>query len=222
MSPAKKSATKAPMTLESLIAEAPTAVEQPTLERPDGEPFAEPVILELLVAYLCWESSTERAGASAKKLAASVVDVNELRVCLEDELAELFGTQDRFGHERAARLIATLHDVFDKQHKMSLASLQAMPKREARAFLDDLKSIPPYVASRVALRALGAHAVPCDQRLLTLLHRHGIGEDLPDVSVATAWLERQIRASDSAAAHDAFEALVENEPAPKRTNKRGS
>lgn len=221
MSPSKRTATKNGTTIESLVESAPEPLEPVALVREDGEPFAEPILHELIVSYLVWETGTTNARESAAQITRSFVDINELRVSLEEELAALVPGPGKFAYERARRMLSTLQDVFHKQHAMSLAELAGKPKREARAFLESLDSIPSYVSSRVALRSLGVHAVPCDARLLDLLQSQEIATEHNAADAAGSWLERQIRASESARAHEAFEALTDWSGGSKSTKRGG-
>ena len=123
-------------------------------------------------------STTPRPAASAAQEALAAlqdefVDYNEMRIGMSDELAELLPKRYPLAGERCQRLRAALNTVFQREHRLSLASLAESPKRESRAYLDSLEGITPFVASRVTLLGLGAHAFPVDQRLVAVLAEGG-------------------------------------------------
>ncbi|MEO0511777.1 MAG: hypothetical protein AAF108_02640 [Planctomycetota bacterium] len=184
------------------------AAELPELATADGEAMCEPIVMELVRSFLMWEAGATAASSAISALCGEVVDLNELRVCFEQELVEVVGIDDEFAVERVSRCVTALNWVFVEHHSVSLASVGAMGKLEARAYLRAIDGVPPYVASRVALVGLGAHAVPVDGRLLSVLASDGLVPDGLDEEQASSWLERQIRAGDGRAAFAAFEALA--------------
>lgn len=159
---------------------------------------ADPVLHELVYSMLLWEATPSQALNALKRLLGAVVDYNELRICMPDEIAGLLGPRYPLVEERAARLKAALHHVYNLEHEVTLARLPGLSKREARAYLDALEGVPPFVAARVTLVALGGHAAPLDQRLYDLLVAHGAIDEEPDLPSAASKLERAVRASDSA------------------------
>lgn len=210
--------------ISKLIAGAPEPAKFPCILKADGDPIAEPVVHELVGSFLCWEAGVTFAADACERIAETFVDLNELRVSFEDEISGVLGKDDPIADERAARLRTALNSVFQRENSVSLASLVQLPKREARQYLEAIDGVPQYVAARVSLRALGAHAMPCDSRLLSLLHSEEIATEHDTPESAGSWLERQIRAGDSLGAHHAFEALLDGAGAkrPKKTSKRGA
>lgn len=196
--------------LQSLIKRLGTEADAPTSPAPrffckPDEPMTDPVCDELIWAYLVWEAGEHRAGAVASKLCESFVDLNEFRVCLTNELTGFFGQTYPRAVERSDRIRATLNDIFNREHDVSLTSLVSMNKREARAYLDSLEGIPPYVASRTFLFGLGGHAFPVDDRLLKLLVAEQALAETETIESAANWLERQVRSGDAAPAFLAIE-----------------
>jgi len=109
--------------------------------------------------------------------------------------------------------------------------------RAVREYLDTLPGCPPYVAARVALLSFGAHAMPVDDRLLTLLTKAGVFEQGTTPAEAEGWLTRQVKAGDSEEAYLALQewadgqrvtigatgakkAPVKKAPAKKTTTKK--
>lgn len=186
---------------------------RPVLETAPGESMTDAVCQELVFAYLVWEAGEKRARAVAAKLCETFVDLNEMRVCLPSELAAFFGQTYPRAAERAERMRASLNDIYDRQHAVTLVALVSMNKREARAYLESIEGIPPYVAARTLLLGLGGHAFPLDERLARVLMNENALADAGDLSAASAWLERQVRSGEAAGALAALEALCESSPA---------
>ncbi|MEO1585058.1 MAG: hypothetical protein AAFR96_10885 [Planctomycetota bacterium] len=208
--------------LESLAAEAPSPDEQPRFAPTQlvDHPFADPVLEHLLHAFLVWEAGERRAASAPAKLAARCIDANDLRICLPSEIVAALGTTYPRAGERAERIRATLNAVFDREHEVSLASLAALGKREAKQYLDTLEGIPPYVAARTALLALDCHAFPIDDRLARLLDAEGcLPDDAPSAD-AQGWIERQLRAGEAPAMFLGLEAWAADRKPPAKTTKK--
>lgn len=153
----------------------------------------------LLYSFLLWESTPKRAASAMRRLLDAVIDVNELRVAMPQEIASILngGREDPLASERAARLRASLNDLYAREHSVSLSRLETLSKREAREFLDSLEGIPAFVAARVTLHGLGGHAVPVDDMLRSRLVSVGALDESLDIDESSRWLERQIRATDA-------------------------
>ena len=173
----------------------------------------EPAVHQMLLSFLAWETGVHRAAPALKKLLSGIVDMNELRVCHPDELASMLGERYPRALERCARLRSALNDLYRREHAVTLAPLEALPKRDARAYLESLEGMPHYVAARVLLVSLGGHAVPLDERThAALAAAKAVPSDLP-LEDASSWLERHVRAEDAACAHALLEAWVAENPA---------
>ncbi len=215
--------------LEARIAEANSADEPPRPDTPrfaptliDDHAFADPILEELLYAFLVWEAGEKRAATAPAKLVAQCVDANELRICLASEIVAALGTTYPRATERAERIRATLNAIFEREHDVTLASLASTGKREARQYLDSLEGIPPYVAARTALLALECHAFPVDDRLHKLLASEQCLPEDESAESAPGWIERQIRAGEAPGMFAALERFaVDHKPAP-RTKKKAS
>lgn len=188
----------------------------PAEDRPRG---ADPITFQLVYSMLLWEASSAKATPALRRLNQSVVDYNELRVCLPYELAEVLGPRYPRVDERTERLHAVLNDVYAREHAVSLAHLAEMSKRDAKVYLETLEGATHYVTSRVLALSLGAHAVPVDSQLLARLIAEGVLNESYDVVSAGNWLERQLHAGEAAAIHAALQAWVET-PSRKRSKSR--
>lgn len=155
-----------------------------------------PLMGHLLRSFLLWESTTAKARAALKRIEAAVVDFNELRHCMPDELVRIIGERSPKVAERAMRLRTTLNRIYAREHAVCIERLTTAGKREAREYLDGLDGVPGYVAARTALLGLGAHAAPIDSRIhRRLVEAKVIGAEAA-LGDATGVLERRVRAGE--------------------------
>lgn len=187
------------------------------IEPPPAERSA---IEELVYAFLLWESSTSRADNALKRLQSAFVDLNDLRVSRPAELHAALGKTYPLLEERVARLQASLHEIYLREYEVSLDAAEALSKRDAKKYLDSLEGMVPFVAARVLLFKLGAHAVPVEQRLVDRLIEAGCLEESADVEKAQGTLERQVKADDAEKTALKLQNLAEHPP--KATRKSSS
>lgn len=181
---------------------------------------AEDPLEDFVWSYLMWESTTSKAENALKRIQSTVVDTNELRVSLPNEIIDMLGERYPLVEERAVRLRASLDDIFRREHAMSLESLKSLGKREAKQYLDSIDAAPLYVTSRVTLISLGGHAAPLDQRILDLLIAEDIFPDDITIDDASAQMMRAIKAADSAECYLLLRAWADDsDRAPKKTAK---
>ncbi len=165
---------------------------------PEG---ADPIVHELLYAFMLWEAGPKLAGAALEAIQGEFVDYNEARIGMSDEIAELLPKRYPLAQERCQRLRASLNAVFKREHALSLASLGEMSKRDSRAALDSLEGMTPFVASRVTLLGLGAHTFPVDARLVEVLAEAGACDAEEAADAVASRLERHFRAGQAAPAY---------------------
>lgn len=178
---------------------------------------ADAVIAELVRSFFICESGVAAANAALDAIHASLADYNELRICFPHELSRIVGATDPNFEQRALRLRSALNDIYRREHEISLLHLTTLSKRDGRAYLDSLDGTPPFVAARVALLALNAHAFPVDARLTSLLlAERAIPADLEPTSTAqiASWIEHQIRADDAKQAYLNIERWADQQPKP--------
>jgi len=183
------------------------------------EPGGDPID-ELVWSMLLWDAPRSKAERAHKRLVGAVVDVNDLRVCMPDEVAGLLGKSYPNVGERAERLLGALHEVYLREHAVTLAPLRDAPKREARKYLDSIAAAPQFVTARVLLLGLGAHAIPLDTRMFTGMQKANALEEDADEARAVSVLERTVKASDAPAVHAAMLAWVESQKGPKARSRR--
>lgn len=176
---------------------------------------SDPVLQELVHSFLAWEVGLSAAARSLDQIDGATADYNELRVCLPHELSRIVTMHDERFEERSLRLRSVLNDIYRREHELSLAQLLQMPKRDARAYLDSLEGMLPYVSARVCLLVLGSHAVPVDSRVAHALRAEGcIPAEMDAASHAecASWLEHHVRAEESHAFHVSLEAFLDATP----------
>lgn len=172
----------------------------------------EPLMCEFVRSMMTWESTSAKAAAVMKRFAESVVDCNELRVCLADELVRIMGERYPRVEERALRLRAALNDLYSRQHAVSLEHLATLGKREAKEYMDGLDGVPRFVSARLSLLRLDVHAAPVDGRILKRLIEAGIAEPGMTPEAAAGLLERGVRAGELGEAYRLLQAWSDQAP----------
>ncbi len=186
---------------------------------PESAPEAATSPTEVMVlSFLIWDSTTPRAVTAYKRIRERVVDFNDLRVSMPEEIVEFMGERYPNAYDRANRLRAALRHTFKREHAVCLDRLQTLGKREVRKYLRSLDGVCPYVADRVTLLCFDAHCIPVDDRLRRALSREGVCEAAIDVNELSAWLTRQVKVNEAQRAHQALQAWVDEaggRPAPR-------
>lgn len=173
---------------------------------------AEPVLCEFIRSFMLWEATTAKADAVLKRLHEAVVDFNELRICLPDELVRTMGERYPRVEERALRMRAALNEIYHRQHAVTLEPLLQMSKREAKEYLDSLEGVPRFVSSRVLLIRLAAHAAPVDGRIAKRLIEADIADAGSTPEAAAAALERKVKAGDLLEVYQLLQAWADDAP----------
>ncbi|MFO0832152.1 MAG: hypothetical protein U0637_09935 [Phycisphaerales bacterium] len=167
-------------------------------DSPDG---FDDLLHQLIFSMMLWEATTPQARQAVKRLREHFADANELRVCMADDTVQCLGERYPLARERALRLRHALHDIFTRQHVLSLAALRSMPRRDAAAFLESLDGLPLFVAQRVCIVSLDAAACPVDSRMRDNLARERIvPEDMP-AAEASRFIAQQTRAEEALATY---------------------
>jgi hypothetical protein len=177
----------------------------PSLDRtPVG---ADPLVYQLVYSMLLWEGSHDLAARCLEAVRAEVVDFNELRVCSVGEVCAMLPRDCPNRTERVDRLLTALNAVFLREHGLTLSHLGALPKREARQYLDAVPGLPQFAAARVLLVSLGGHAFPADSRIARVLAEAGVidAADAQNPDLGSR-LERAVRAADAPRVYALLEA----------------
>ncbi|MBX3386650.1 MAG: hypothetical protein KF768_08780 [Phycisphaeraceae bacterium] len=178
----------------------------------------QPVLAELVRSFLVWEAGTAKAASAIRRIEQAVVDFNDLRVCMHDEFLRLLGKSTPKTEDRAMRMRAALNDVYLREHGMTLEHLPALPKREAREYLESVEGVPRFVAARTILLALSGHAAPVDSRILRVLTEARAVPPTATTDDAAALLEKRIRAGELLEAYLLLQAQAD-EPARGETEQ---
>lgn len=210
-----KNTSESARNLTKLLKKLPAPVEP---EYPDWD---DPIAI-IVLAFMMAESTTSRAIRAYEKLKSTLVDFNELRVCMPDELAAIIGSTYPLGYERCDHLRSTLRDIFQREHATSLDRLADWNKRDIRQYVETLDGITPYVIGRLLLLGYDAHAVPVDEQLRQKLIAQGVCDEDADLAELTSWLTRQIKADDALDVHLQLQRWVERGSGRRRAAPRSS
>jgi len=173
--------------------------------KPEEPPATDPVV-QLVLSFLNWNTSTRKAEDAYDALLTEFVDINELRVSGIDQILDIIGHDYPEARPRIIRLKQALHEVFVREHALGFASALAQGKKEQRVYLDTLPGITPYVAAQVMLVSFNGHAMPVDEKLRMMLEREGCIDEGLTTADTEALLLRQVKAADALAAHMALQA----------------
>ncbi|MCZ6837352.1 MAG: hypothetical protein O7G85_16370 [Planctomycetota bacterium] len=206
--------------LTSLLKKLPTS-------EPPVFPDADDPVAVLLMSFLLWETTTEKALGAYQKIVDQIVDFNDLRVCMPLEVMEMIGVRYPKAQERCERIRASLRDIFLREHTVNLDSLKSMGKREIKKYIDLLNGMTPYVSNRVQLLSYEVHGIPVDEQLFLALVSEGVADSGQSVTDLSNWLARQIKSEDGLKTHIAFQQWVESDrgksqSASKTASKSGS
>lgn len=162
-------------------------------------------IAELVFSFLMWNATAKQADTAFGKIMAQVVDLNELRISLTNEIIEMIGVRYPDANTRVIRMLQSMMEIYEREYDYKMSSVPARNKREQREYLDTLPGMTPFVAARVSLLSFGAHAMPVDDRLLTLLIKADVFEEGTTPADAESWLTRQVKAGDAMEAYLALQ-----------------
>ena len=162
-------------------------------------------LVELLIESFMMADATDEQGTNAfEKLMRGSVDVNDLRVMLVKEQVSLIGVRYPLAQDRCTLMRRTLMDIYKREHKVSLERLRNLAKKEAKAYVEGLAGITPFVAARTLLLGLQIHAVPVDQATVDVLAEAEVLGDAGEPVEVAALLGRHVLAEDALDAHAAL------------------
>jgi hypothetical protein len=181
----------------------------------------EHILCEFIRSFLLWEATGARAAAAIRRLEQGLVDFNELRVCMPDELARLLGKTYPRCEERCLRLRTALNAIYAREHRVTLEHLARMSKRETKEYLESIEGVPRFVSARVQLLALSGHAAPIDGRIhRRLIDAEVVGADsTPDE--AAGQLEKRVRAGEMLETYALLQAFADQTPEPSPDRREG-
>ena len=166
---------------------------------------------QLIYAVLSEDNSPTRAKTAMTRLLANTIDYNDLRVSTPTELASIIESDIFNAVERTSVLIEILGAIYSRENCVALNKSKTRNRRDARAYLEGLSGMTPYVLSGTMLWAFDEHAIPLDEQTLTVLKKEGLVD--PDATTAEAqgFLRRHISAGDA----KLFTALLKRHAAQK-------
>jgi hypothetical protein len=115
----------------------------------------------------------------------------------------------------------TLMDIYKREHKVSLERLRNLSKKEAKAYIEGLAGITPFVAARTLLLGLSIHAVPVDQATVDVLSEAEVLTDASEPVEVAALLSRHVLAEDALEAHAALRKATDRFLASGRVPRLG-
>jgi hypothetical protein len=163
----------------------------------------------LIHSWMLWEASTEHATAAMSKLMEARVDVNEIRVSLPHELAPVIGKRYPRLEERLGGLKRSLHAIYLRRHEISLDYVREKGKRDAKAEIESLDGMNPFVSGRLLRLSFDVHAMPADEQLSLLFHELGVIDEVVEHEILASWLASAIKADDGPSAIEALQAAVD-------------
>lgn len=156
--------------------------------------FADPI--DALIYGLISESATERQAKRVfKNIQSHFVDYNDLRVSRTEEVQEILEDFTSRGEQTAVSLTKMLSSVFDKYDGMSLKTIDAQGKRQAKKELDELPGATHFAVNFCFLAALEGHAIPLTEPMLQYLKDHEMVDPQLTQDELETFLERHISAS---------------------------
>jgi endonuclease III len=157
--------------------------------------FADPI--DALIYGLISESTTERQAKRVfKNIQSHFVDYNDLRVSRTEEVQELMEDLTTKGEQVAGNLTKILSAVFDKYDGMSLKTIDAQGKRQAKKELDELPGVTHFAVNFCFLAALEGHAIPLTEPMLNFLKERELVDPQITQDEIETFLERHISASN--------------------------
>ena len=166
---------------------------------------------QLIYAVLSEDNSPTRARTAMTRLLANTIDYNDLRVSTATELASIIESDILNAVERTGVLIEVLGSIYSRENSVALNKTETKNRRDARAYLEGLSGMTPYVLSGTMLWAFDEHAIPLDEQMLAVLKKEDLVD--PDATMAEAqgFLRRHISAGDA----KLFTALLKRHTAQK-------
>jgi len=175
---------------------------------------------EVIYSHLLWNATAKQANAAYEKLMQAAVDMNDLRMNHVFEMVEIIGVSYPQAEERAKRLKSVLNAIYKREHNVTLDSLEGVGKRDVREYFETLNGITPFVCNRVISMSFEVAAVPVDDRTLDALIANNIVHEEVDVVETSAWIGRQVKATEVLEVHACLQAWVEVQPARKPVFKK--
>lgn len=161
-------------------------------EMPDYDDPVQALVDGLVIEVM----GQDQASKALKRMKSHFVDLNDVRVCRNEEILEVFRDDSAEAEKSASAITATLNAIFDKYDKVTLDTLAHEGKRQAKKELEELAGITPFAISYCFVTAMGGHAIPLNDKMLAYLRDNELVHPDADEHEIAGFLERQIAAAD--------------------------
>lgn len=154
-------------------------------------------ITQLLLGIFSRNQPENKAREIVEKLRSLVVDYNELRVIPVGEMCDAIEVKTQEMWRKCEDLSRALNAIFATEHSVTVDRLKSMPRKDARAYLDQIRGLEPYTRARIRLLGFEWHAVPLDEAMWAYCQKHELVDPRASLEDAQNFLERQIDESDA-------------------------
>lgn len=175
-------------------------------------------ITQLVLGFLQWEATRKQAEAALVRIQAAVVDNNELRVSHTQEIVAMIGATYPRCDERVARLRESMHEIYVREHAMSLDAASSRSKKDMRTYVESLPGVTPYVASHLLLTSFHVPVIPVDEKLAAMLIAESCAHEGEDNAHVAAHLERIVKSDDALDTHLLLQAWSDDRKGGKSGN----
>ena len=156
---------------------------------------------QLIISFMEWNATHAMALETHDALMQQMVDNNDVRVSLPQEIVNCIGEDYPLALERACRMHESLNEIFNREHGIVITSLKGKNKKQIKAYFETLPGITPYVVAQMMLLCFGAHAIPVDEHLVALLKDEQVLHPDCTLPEAESFCERHIKAVDALHTH---------------------
>jgi len=149
----------------------------------------------VLVLILAEGATLEKARKARHVFEEEFVDINELRVSPPSQVAELIaGIGDE--ENKALYIKRFLERLYNHQHCIDFSFFSELSAQGARAYLEDIESIPERIIDNIMMRYFNEGILPVDAAIARVAHRIGLTKNanIDDVTVLlkSIMLKRQV------------------------------
>lgn len=185
-----KNASKHAETLKELLKKL-TKRHKATEARPQLEPLR-----ALVLGVLREDCDDSRADEAMERFDEEFVDVNELRVATELELADLMGLKYPNVAQRSVRLRDMLMQLFDVEGRLTVDRIAGLTKKEQRQSLRNVPTMTPFVEAHLTLLGFGQSALPVDRSIRNFLSSEEAIDTDADLDETQKFLEGHLKADE--------------------------
>lgn len=164
--------------------------------KPAGPLQKQEPLKALVRGSMSYDVPDAKAEEAMARIDKEFVDLNELRVATDLEVAELLGTRYPDIENRVEMITRVLNAIFEKEHTLNLERLGTLGKRDVRQFLRDLPEVHPFVDAYVMLFSFEGHCVPIDETSLAFLIDEEIVEEGATIADGQKFVEHHLKAEE--------------------------